>query len=202
MGSVSRRRLGKAALVALAASVIVTLVGCIFLFVRARSASASNSDMTYTNMDYTAHIQSNGDLKVTEYVTVKLKDRGRTWRQLFQHFTLDSTQANDITDISVSSVTDNKVYSEKSYSDTDTNRISTVTWDSEAANSWYIAKTTSGGTPYGDYQSSEDAPAVSEPGSTPLTTEVELGWNIPVTTSGEYTYKLEMTFKIPVVSYQ
>ena len=69
MGAVSRRRLGKAALVALAASVIVTLVGCIFLFVRARSASASNSDMTYTNMDYTAHIQSNGDLKVTEYVT-------------------------------------------------------------------------------------------------------------------------------------
>ena len=202
MGAVSRRRLGKAALVALAASVIVTLVGCIFLFVRARSASASNSDMTYTNMDYTAHIQSNGDLKVTEYVTVKLKDRGRTWRQLFQHFTLDSTQANDITDISVSSVTDNKVYSEKSYSDTDTNRISTVTWDSEAANSWYIAKTTSGGTPYGDYHSSEDAPAVSAPGSTPLTTEVELGWNIPVTTCGEYTYKLEMTFKNAVSQYK
>ena len=63
---------------------------------------------------------ANGDLKVTQHIDVKMRERTdsddntKPWKQLFQQYTLNSGTLTDISDISVRNVTDGIDYAQQS----------------------------------------------------------------------------------------
>ena len=63
-----------------------------------------NPNLSYRTLDYDVAVQRNGDLKVTQHIDMRLKDRGRDWKQMYQRYTLKSKNLTDISDIGVKDV--------------------------------------------------------------------------------------------------
>ncbi len=183
------RSLGRAVVMLLAFAVLFTI------FIAASSDSSNNADMSYKKLHYTVHALNNGDLKVDQTVTIALNERSNdsVWRQLYQQYNLGYYKgATDIKDISVKDIKHNITYSQTNYSTHNTYNVNTSDWNSSAAYKWYIYDVTEAE----DYYSSTSALGYEGDGAATSTLhnkKVEIGMNIPVTTSGTYTFKISMT---------
>lgn len=75
------------------------------------ATDANNSDLSYRALDYNVRVEDNGDLRIRETVDVKLDsrkdedDNPKPWKQLYQQYTLRSSNLTNITNISVKNLT-------------------------------------------------------------------------------------------------
>ena len=160
---------------------IVTVLICAFAVVMT-SPHGDSPDLSYRSADYRVKVLANGDLKITEHIDVKLKDRDKPWRQLYQRYKLDPSQLTAITGVSVRNTTSGTTYTQADpvIPGTDTNGA----WDSTYAGHWYLARVN------GDDLEPYDASAGSPDGT------LELGWNIPATSeASSLGFDITMTFK-------
>lgn len=192
----SRYALSKAILT----TVVVALIAVFCLiYAAAQSSPEQSGDMVYQNMDYQAWLLKNGDILVKEKVTINLSDRGRVWRQLFNHYTLKSDKATAISDVSVSEIVDGEEvpYRQVDYADTETDLIDEGQWDEKASDTWYLAPLSGNDPDPVPYGLDPITPSMKAGKSK----HVELGWNIPVTDSGTRTFQISLTFKNAVTAY-
>lgn len=75
------------------------------------ATDANDSDLSYRTLDYNVRVEDNGDLRIRETVDVKLDsrkdsdDNPKPWKQLYQQYTLRSSNLTNITNISVKNLT-------------------------------------------------------------------------------------------------
>lgn len=166
--------------VIIGAVVTAIVVGFGFLV----SISSPSSELTYTSVHYDTAVQPNGDIVVTQNLTVRLgdnedgNDNHIPWRQLFQRYTLDPNQYDDITDISVTDASGRKLTQIAPMLPPPWNDSDEDEWNDTAAGTWYEDRLTEGGK-----------------------SVLEVAWNIPVTWSSDATdFTVAMTFKNAVTT--
>ena len=114
------------------------------------SAFGDSADLSYRTLDYDVTATANGDLKVTQHIDVKMRERTdsddntKPWKQLFQQYTLNSGTLTDISDISVRNVTDGIDYAQQSEPKLPSDVSSDKEWNSDYANHWYVADVSDG----------------------------------------------------------
>lgn len=191
-------------------SVIITLMvsGMFILFAFTAAVAGSGADLSYRTLDYDATFTTEGDLKVTQHIDMKLlkrkDDNGDTkpWKQLYQQYTLRSDNLTDISDIYVRNVTDGTTYQQQTELKLPDEVPSDDAWNSDYADHWYIADVTAGESDAHPYTPGEDALAVTTPGSADTTQKtVEIGWNIPATESAD-SMKFDVSFTLHDVATQ
>ena len=190
-----RIRFIRAGIVSIVATVVLAVIP---LAIIGTSAFGDSADLSYRTLDYDVTATANGDLKVTQHIDVKMRERTdsddntKPWKQLFQQYTLNSGTLTDISDISVRNVTDGIDYAQQSEPKLPSDVSSDKEWNSDYANHWYIA----------DVSDGSDHPKAYTPGTDGLkpsasATEdnmtVEIGWNIPVTTEAD-SMKFDVSF--------
>ncbi|MCI1831569.1 MAG: DUF2207 domain-containing protein [Bifidobacterium sp.] len=150
------------------------------------------ADLSYRTLDYDAQVLSNGDLKVTQRIDMRLRDRGdgdssRPWKQLYQQYSINPANLTSIRDISVRNLTTGQTYARIQPRSPST--VSTSTWDEDYANHWYVADVTGG--------ANDPQPYDAENASGRKT--VEIGWNIPATVRAS-SLKFEVSMTLAGVS--
>lgn len=185
----------RAGIVSIVATVVLAVIT---LAIIETSAFGDSADLSYRTLDYDVAATANGDLKVTQHIDVKMRERTdsddntKPWKQLFQQYTLNSGTLTDISDISVRNVTDGIDYAQQSEPKLPSDVSSDKEWNSDYANHWYIA----------DVSDGSDHPKAYTPGTDGLkpsasatedNTTVEIGWNIPVTTEAD-SMKFDVSF--------
>lgn len=178
-------------------SVLVTVVlASITLLMIESSAFEDSADLSYRTLDYDATATADGNLKVTQRIDVKLRDRSdddgdRPWKQLFQQYSLKSGNLTDITDISVRNVTDGVDYAQQTEPKLPSDVSSDQEWNSDYANHWYIADVSAGSDQPKAYTPGMDGLKVGS--SQKVGKTVEIGWNIPATIEAN-SMKFEVSF--------
>ena len=82
------------------------------------ATDANDSDLSYRTLDYNVRVEDNGDLRIRETVDVKLDsrkdsdDNPKPWKQLYQQYTLRSSNLTNITNISVKNLTSGEEYTQ------------------------------------------------------------------------------------------
>ena len=185
----------RAGIVSIVATVVLAVIT---LAIIGTSAFGDSADLSYRTLDYDVTATANGDLKVTQHIDVKMRERTdsddntKPWKQLFQQYTLNSGTLTDISDISVRNVTDGIDYAQQSEPKLPSDVSSDKEWNSDHANHWYVA----------DVSDGSDHPKAYTPGTDGLKpsasateddTTVEIGWNIPVTTEAD-SMKFDVSF--------
>lgn len=181
-------------------SAIATLVMAVFFVTLTWAPNhVYESDLSYRTLDYDVTADTSGDLTVTQHIDVKMLERTdsddnvKPWKQLYQQYTLRGGNLTDITDISVTNVTDGINYAQQTepkYPDD----VSDSEWDSDYANRWYIADVTAGASQPKPYTPGKDGLAVSDGTGTGDTSKIiEIGWNIPATRKAD-SMKFDVTF--------
>ena len=94
---------------------IVVTVGVVAAILLAIALDDGGADLSYKTLDYDVQVQSNGDLKITQHIDMKLADRSdddgdHPWKQLYQQYTLKESNLANITDISVRNATTGETY--------------------------------------------------------------------------------------------
>lgn len=89
---------------------IAATIGVVAIMLLAIALDDGSADLSYKTLDYDVQVQSNGDLKVTQHIDMKLADRSdddgdHPWKQLYQQYMLKESDLTNITDISVRNVT-------------------------------------------------------------------------------------------------
>lgn len=185
----------------LLAAVIVT-VAC-YLFVRTKVEGKDSYDgaLVYKNLDYQADLQENGDLRITQDVTIRLPERkgDEVWKSLYQKYTLKGTNLTHIKDVTITDITDNdnpKQYAKGEYAVP--YDYTKSEWAFKQSGHWYLVDTTNGNYP-------ERTP---EPlSTTPLRVDsrdertVQLGWHIRPTSSGTMRFRIGFTFQDVATTY-
>ena len=187
---------------------IITLVSVLVLgafTVLAMVFDDGNADLSYRTLEYEAAATADGDLKVTQHIDVKLRERTdddgntRPWKQLYQQYTLKSENLTDITDIQVTDTATGQRYEETAPAAPSS--VDDATWDSEYANTWYIADVTNGADNPQPYTPGEDGLVADLHGEQPGKT-IEIGWNIPATESANsLTFDISFTMHDVVSLY-
>ena len=112
-----RIRFIRAGIISIVATVVLAVIT---LAIIGTSAFGDSADLSYRTLDYDVTATANGDLKVTQHIDVKMRERTdsddntKPWKQLFQQYTLNSGTLTDISDISVRNVTDGIDYAQQS----------------------------------------------------------------------------------------
>lgn len=137
----------RAGIVSIVATVVLAVIT---LAIIETSAFGDSADLSYRTLDYDVTATANGDLKVTQHIDVKMRERTdsddntKPWKQLFQQYTLNSGTLTDISDISVRNVTDGIDYAQQSEPKLPSDVSSDKEWNSDYANHWYIADVSDG----------------------------------------------------------
>ena len=88
-----RIRFIRAGIVSIVATVVLAVIT---LAIIETSAFGDSADLSYRTLDYDVTATANGDLKVTQHIDVKMRERTdsddntKPWKQLFQQYTLNS----------------------------------------------------------------------------------------------------------------
>ena len=83
----------RAGIVSIVATVVLAVIT---LAIIGTSAFGDSADLSYRTLDYDVTATANGDLKVTQHIDVKMRERTdsddntKPWKQLFQQYTLNS----------------------------------------------------------------------------------------------------------------
>ena len=187
----------------------------------------TSSDIVYNSLDYQI-VQDGDDLHITQEIDLTLKKRGKPYRQIYQQYTLDPRNLTGITDISVKDLNSGREYHKgEPVSSRNINSYSSSEWNQEEAGSWYLStvdsstKASSNNSWVGELEPKTpdstnpktmlgardpDTPRDhnSELDDLTLDTQtVELGWNIPTTTSAKnMRFRVEMTWKNVATTYK
>ena len=121
---------------------IVVTVGIVAALLLFMASDDGGADLSYKTLDYDVQVQSNGDLKVTQHIDMKLADRSdddvdHPWKQPYQQYTLKESDLTNITDISVRNATTGEAYQQGDIAIPSS--YGTDEWNREHAKQWYIA---------------------------------------------------------------
>lgn len=122
-------------LVSLLSTIVVTLTMLGIVLINAQT-SDEEPDLSYRTLDYDVAVQRNGDLKVTQHIDMRLKDRGRDWKQMYQRYTLKSKNLTDISDIGVKDVSNGETYRQRATSSSPTMPTTGTTSMRDGGTSW------------------------------------------------------------------
>lgn len=177
-------------------ALITFAVACFAALMMVIMPAGDSADLSYRTLDYDVTATADGNLKVTQRIDVKLRDRSdddgdRPWKQLFQQYSLAPGNLTDITDISVRNVTDGIDYAQQTEPKLPSAVSSNEAWNSDYANHWYIADVSASSDNPQPYTPGTDGIQVGESSKSAKT--VEIGWNIPVTTEAN-SMKFEVSF--------
>lgn len=190
------RRIRTAASYGVGAVVIVAVIAI------ALTCGADEPELFYRTLDYDVAIQGDGDVAITQTIDMKLNARGNDerWRQLYQQYTLDSAQVTNISGISVTDLDSGEEYTQ--IAPQSPSGISYEEWDDDYAGHWYIADVSEGDDDPLPFDPQTDGLPVTVPGERAATKQVEVGWNIPATTSAESRrFAVTMVFENLVTDY-
>ena len=129
-----RIRFIRAGIISIVATVVLAVIT---LAIIGTSAFGDSADLSYRTLDYDVTATANGDLKVTQHIDVKMRERTdsddntKPWKQLFQQYTLNSGTLTDISDISVRNVTDGIDYAQQSEPKLPSDVSSDKEWNSD-----------------------------------------------------------------------
>ncbi|MBT1173462.1 DUF2207 domain-containing protein [Bifidobacterium sp. MA2] len=194
----SRKRIVRAVIV----TVIVALLTLIGVLPMGLAAGGVPADASYRSIDYEATATPDGDLKVTQSIDYRLKRREdddgnvKPYRQLYWQYTLNPGNLTNITDIRVRNLDTGRAYTRTEPRNPD--GVGDTSWNSDYANHWYIADVTLSDTDPQPYDPASGGLSVGtgDPSGYSDTRTVELGWNIPVTTSAD-----SMRFEVSYVMH-
>lgn len=166
-------------------------------------ALGDGADLTYRTLDYDVQVEPDGDLRIVETVDIRLDkredgdDNVKPWKQLYQQYTLRSSNLTNITDVSVRDLATGEEYARGEPGSP--SGVPDAQWNSEHANRWYLADVS-----YGDSSPMPYDPATDglEPDGHDSRT-VELGWNIPVTERADsMRFRIAMTWEGVSTEYE
>lgn len=167
-----------AAVIAVLATILLTVIG------------SSDADLSYRSLDYDVQVLDDGDLRITQRIDMRLKDRSdddgeNPWKQLYQQYTLKANNLTAISDVSVTNVTTGEQYTQ--IDPRSPSGVSETIWNTMYAGHWYLADVSGGA----DNPQRYDADAELSGDKA-----VELGWNIPFTTEADsLEFEVSMTFE-------
>ena len=160
--------------------------------------------LSYKTLDYDVQVQSNGDLKITQHIDMKLADRSdddgdHPWKQLYQQYTLKESNLANITDISVRNATTGETYQQGDIAIPSS--YSTDEWNREHAGQWYIADVSQGDSNPQPFDPAKDGLVADN--TDDRSKKIEIGWNIPATTSASsLKFDVTMTMQGVATAYQ
>ncbi|WP_440200429.1 DUF2207 domain-containing protein [Bifidobacterium sp.] len=183
---------------------IAATIGVVAIMLLAIALDDGSADLSYKTLDYDVQVQSNGDLKVTQHIDMKLADRSdddgdHPWKQLYQQYMLKESDLTNITDISVRNVTTGETYQQGDIAIPSS--YSTGEWNQEHAKQWYIADVSQGDSNPQPFDPAKDSLVAGN--TDDRSKKIEIGWNIPVTTSASsMKFDITMTMQGVTTAYQ
>lgn len=183
---------------------IAVTIGVVAIMLLAIALDDGSADLSYKTLDYDVQVQSNGDLKVTQHIDMKLADRSdddgdHPWKQLYQQYMLKESDLTNITDISVRNVTTGETYQQGDIAIPSS--YSTGEWNQEHAKQWYIADVSQGDSNPQPFDPAKDGLVAGN--TDDRSKKIEIGWNIPVTTSASsMKFDITMTMQGVTTAYQ
>ena len=183
---------------------IAATIGVVAIMLLAIALDDGSADLSYKTLDYDVQVQSNGDLKVTQHIDMKLADRSdddgdHPWKQLYQQYMLKESDLTNITDISVRNVTTGETYQQGDIAIPSS--YSTGEWNQEHAKQWYIADVSQGDSNPRPFDPAKDGLVAGNTDN--RSKKIEIGWNIPVTTSASsMKFDITMTMQGVTTAYQ
>ena len=183
---------------------IAATIGVVAIMLLAIALDDGSADLSYKTLDYDVQVQSNGDLKVTQHIDMKLADRSdddgdHPWKQLYQQYMLKESDLTNITDISVRNVTTGETYQQGDIAIPSS--YSTGEWNQEHAKQWYIADVSQGDSNPQPFDPAKDGLVAGN--TDDRSKKIEIGWNIPVTTSASsMKFDITMTMQVVTTAYQ
>lgn len=183
---------------------IAATIGVVAIMLLAIALDDGSADLSYKTLDYDVQVQSNGDLKVTQHIDMKLADRSdddgdHPWKQLYQQYMLKESDLTNITDISVRNVTTGETYQQGDIAIPSS--YSTGEWNQERAKQWYIADVSQGDSNPQPFDPAKDGLVAGN--TDDRSKKIEIGWNIPVTTSASsMKFDITMTMQGVTTAYQ
>lgn len=183
---------------------IAATIGVVAIMLLAIALDDGGADLSYKTLDYDVQVQSNGDLKVTQHIDMKLADRSdddgdHPWKQLYQQYMLKESDLTNITDISVRNVTTGETYQQGDIAIPSS--YSTGEWNQEHAKQWYIADVSQGDSNPQPFDPAKDGLVAGN--TDDRSKKIEIGWNIPVTTSASsMKFDITMTMQGVTTAYQ
>ena len=174
---------------------IVVTVGVVAAILLAIALDDGGADLSYKTLDYDVQVQSNGDLKITQHIDMKLADRSdddgdHPWKQLYQQYTLKESNLANITDISVRNATTGETYQQGDIAIPSS--YSTGEWNQEHAKQWYIADVSQGDSNPQPFDPAKDGLVADN--TDDRSKKIEIGWNIPATPSASRPQQLTVTY--------
>ena len=183
---------------------IVVTVGIVAALLLCMVLDDGGADLSYKTLDYDVQVQSNGDLKVTQHIDMKLADRSdddgdHPWKQLYQQYTLKGSDLTNITDISVRNVTTGETYQQGDIAIPSS--YSTDEWNREHAKQWYIADVSQGDSSPQPFDPAKDG--LVSGNTDDRSKKIEIGWNIPsITSASSLKFDVTMTMQGVTTAYQ
>ena len=183
---------------------IAAAIGVVAIMLLAIALDDGSADLSYKTLDYDVQVQSNGDLKVTQHIDMKLADRSdddgdHPWKQLYQQYMLKESDLTNITDISVRNATTGETYQQGDIAIPSS--YSTGEWNQEHAKQWYIADVSQGDSNPQPFDPAKDGLVAGN--TDDRSKKIEIGWNIPVTTSASsMKFDITMTMQGVTTAYQ
>lgn len=183
---------------------IAATIGVVAIMLLAIALDDGSADLSYKTLDYDVQVQSNGDLKVTQHIDMKLADRSdddgdHPWKQLYQQYMLKESDLTNITDISVRNATTGETYQQGDIAIPSS--YSTGEWNQEHAKQWYIADVSQGDSNPQPFDPAKDGLVAGN--TDDRSKKIEIGWNIPVTTSASsMKFDITMTIQGVTTAYQ
>ena len=183
---------------------IAATIGVVAIMLLAIALDDGSADLSYKTLDYDVQVQSNGDLKVTQHIDMKLADRSddngdHPWKQLYQQYMLKESDLTNITDISVRNATTGETYQQGDIAIPSS--YSTGEWNQEHAKQWYIADVSQGDSNPQPFDPAKDGLVAGN--TDDRSKKIEIGWNIPVTTSASsMKFDITMTMQGVTTAYQ
>ena len=183
---------------------IAATIGVVAIMLLAIALDDGSADLSYKTLDYDVQVQSNGDLKVTQHIDMKLADRSdddgdHPWKQLYQQYMLKESDLTNITDISVRNVTTGETYQQGDIAIPSS--YSTGEWNQEHAKQWYIADVSQGDSNPQPFDPAKDGLVAGN--TDDRSKKIEIGWNIPVTSSASsMKFDITMTMQGVTTAYQ
>uniref|UniRef100_UPI0025EB3F69 DUF2207 domain-containing protein n=1 Tax=uncultured Bifidobacterium sp. TaxID=165187 RepID=UPI0025EB3F69 len=180
---------------ALALALVAALVTCLaVLYISNRN----RPDLVYDSVDYDVQVLNNGDLRISQTLTVTMNSREddhgkkRPWRELYHRYQIKPDRLTGISDVSVTDLTNGSTYRQTNplkYPD-DVRYIHD--WDKNWAGTWYMGIVSDSELESYEPGDPNQGSACGDQGNQ---CQVELGWNIPQTAkdSGR-RFRIDMTF--------
>lgn len=154
--------------------------------------------MVYDSVDYDVQVLDNGDLHISQNLTITMNSREddngdeRPWRELYQRYRIKPDRLTGISGISVTDLTNGSTYRQADPPKDPDSLDQIPDWDKTMAGTWYMGTVSDSGLESYNPGASNQRSACGDQGNQ---CQVELGWNIPQTAkdSGR-RFRIDMTF--------